>query len=65
MAGAEAGLVLGLISAVITICEAAHEIWEAVEDQSGLTKCLHTAAEELPLAATSLEQAKVNLNAAL
>jgi hypothetical protein len=65
MSGAEAGLVLGLVSAVITICEAAHEIWEAVEDQSGLTVGLRRAAEELPLAATSLEQAKVNLNAAL
>ena len=65
MSGAEAGLALGLISSVITICETAYGIWEVAEGQRGLPKRLQRAAQELPLVAASFEQAKGNLQTAL
>ena len=50
----EAGLVLGLISSTITIIEAAHEVYEAASDTSGLPKKLHVVAEQIPLVHNAL-----------
>ena len=64
MSGAEAGaLVLGLISSVITICEAANDIWQAAHTTRGLPKKLKTAADELPLISACLDEAKTNIDA--
>lgn len=64
MSGAEAAaLTAGLISSVITICEAANDIWQAAHTTSGLPKKLKTAADELPLISACLDEAKTNINA--
>lgn len=65
MSGADAAaLVLGLVSSVITICEALADIWQAAHDTTGLPKRLKTAADELPLISAALDQAKANIKVA-
>jgi len=59
----EAGLVLGLISATITILEAAHGIYEAASDASGLPRKLRVVAEQIPLVYNALGLAEQNLKA--
>ena len=59
----EASLVLGLVSSIITIFEAAQEICEAASDTSGLPKKLRMAAEQIPLVHNALSLAKQNINA--
>lgn len=59
----EAGLVLGLISSTITILEAAHEVYEAASDASGLPKKLRVVAEQIPLLYNALRLAERNLQA--
>ncbi|KAF3912842.1 hypothetical protein AA313_de0203639 [Arthrobotrys entomopaga] len=55
---AEAGLVLGIISAIISIVDATKQIYEAVEDSSGLPKNFKQAAIKLPLVSKLLEDAE-------
>lgn len=64
MSGAEAALVLGLVSSVIAICEAAYDVWSAVKDSSGLPKKLKQVADELPLISASLDQCRANIDSA-
>ena len=59
----EASLVLGLISSTITIFEAAHQIYEAASDTSGLPKKLRMVAEQIPLVHHVLDLAKKNISA--
>lgn len=59
----EAGLVLGLISSIITIFEATHEIYEAATDANGLPKKLRVVAEQIPLVYNALGLAEKNLRA--
>ena len=59
----EAGLVLSLISSTITILEAAHDIYEAASDASGLPQKLRVAAEQIPLVHNALRLAEQNLQA--
>ena len=61
MSGAEAGLVLGLISSTIAIFEAADEIYDAAHDAKGLPKKFRAAADEIPLVLHSLSLAQDNL----
>ena len=58
----EASLVLGLVSSIIAIFEAAHDIYEAASDVSGLPKKLRLAAEQIPLVHNALSLAKQNIN---
>lgn len=59
----EASLALGLISSVITIFEAAHEIYEAANDTQGLPKKFRVAAEQIPLVYHALSLAEQNIRA--
>jgi len=64
MAGiGEASLVLGLISSTIAIFEAAHEVYEAASDATGLPKKFRVAAEQIPLVLNALSLAEQNINA--
>jgi hypothetical protein len=55
--------VLGLISSIITICEAAQEVYEAASDTRGLPKKFRAAAEQIPLVYHALSLAERNINA--
>lgn len=57
----EAALVLGLISSVITIFEAAQEVYEAADDALGLPKRFRLAAEQIPLVYHALNLAEQNI----
>ena len=59
----EASLVLGLISSIITIFEAAQEIYEAAGDVKGLPRKFRAAAEQIPLVYHALSLAGQNINA--
>lgn len=59
----EASLVLGLISSVIAIFEAAQEIYDAASDAQGLPKKLRAAAEQIPLVYHALSLAEQNIRA--
>lgn len=59
----EAGTVLGLISAIIAICEAAEEVYEAAGDVKGLPKKFRTAAEQIPLVYYTLGLAETDIKA--
>ena len=59
----EASLVLGLISSLIAIFEAAQEIYEAANDIQGLPKKFRAAAEQIPLVHHILSLADQNLRA--
>lgn len=59
----EASLVLGLISSVIAIFEAAQEIYDAASDTKGLPKRFRAAAEQIPLVYHALSLAEQNIKA--
>jgi len=59
----EASAVLGLISSIIAICEAAQEVYEAANDTRGLPKKFRAAAEQIPLVYHALSLAERNINA--
>lgn len=63
MSGAEAMAVLSLVSSVITIFESAQEIYEAVNDASGLPKKFRTAADQIPVIHKALTLAEENIKA--
>ncbi|KAL2048193.1 hypothetical protein N7G274_000104 [Stereocaulon virgatum] len=54
----EAGLVLGLISSIITIIDTTTQVYSAVEDEAGLPKDFKKAAAKLPLISKLLEDAE-------
>ena len=58
MSGAEAGLVLGLISATISILQAAYAVYEAASDATGLPKKFRAAADQLPIVLHTLDLAE-------
>ena len=59
MSGAEAvGLVLGVISSVISVIEATHKIFDAAKDAKGLHEAFRKAAEKLPLVLSTLKAAE-------
>ncbi|KAL2064627.1 hypothetical protein VTL71DRAFT_3764 [Oculimacula yallundae] len=54
MSGAEAGLVLGLISSVIAIVDASQKLYEAASDAKGLPEAFREVAGRLPIVRTIL-----------
>lgn len=59
MSGVEAvGLVLGIISSVISVVEATHKIFDAANDPKGLHEAFRKAAEKLPLVLRTLKAAE-------
>ena len=59
----EASLVLGLISSIIAIIEAANEIYDAYDDTHGLPKKIRVAADKIPLIHHALSLAETNVRA--
>jgi hypothetical protein len=57
----EASLVLGLISSTIAIFEAAHDIYDAASDTTGLPRKFRTAAEQIPLVHNAFTLAEKNI----
>ena len=55
---AEASLVLGIISSIISIVNAAKEIYETAHDKSGLPKAFKNVHARLPLVSITLQKAK-------
>lgn len=62
MASAEAGLVLGSISAIISIIDATKKVYEAVEDDAGLPTNFKKSAMKLLLILKLLEHAEEYVN---
>jgi alkaline phosphatase len=58
----EAGLVLGIISAIISIIDATKKVYEAVEDEAGLPTNFKKSATKLPLISKLLEYAEEYVN---
>ncbi|OBT53876.1 hypothetical protein VE04_06248 [Pseudogymnoascus sp. 24MN13] len=59
MSGIEAaGLALGMISAIISIIDAAHQVYEAVQVEAGLPTNFKKSATKLPLISKLLEDAE-------
>jgi hypothetical protein len=58
MSGAEAGFVIGLISGVISIIEAAKTVFDAAEDAKGQPEAFRQVAARLPLVIEILRTAK-------
>jgi hypothetical protein len=54
----EASLVLGIISAIISIIDATKQVYEAVEDANGLPANFKKSASKLPLISKLLEDAE-------
>ncbi|KAL2046029.1 hypothetical protein N7G274_001476 [Stereocaulon virgatum] len=54
----EAGLVLGLISSIVTIIDTTTQVYLAIEDETGLPKNFKKAAAKLPLISKLLEDAE-------
>lgn len=65
MSGIEAaGLALGIISAIISIIDATHQVYEAVKDEAGLPTNFKRSATKLPLISKLLEDAERYVKAA-
>lgn len=63
MAGVgEAGLILGIISSIISIIDATRQIYDAVEDQEGLPKNFKQTATKLPFISKLLKDAETYIN---
>lgn len=58
MSGAEAGLVIGLISGIISIVEATWTIYSDIKDTKCLPRTFHQTAETLPLVEDTLRIAQ-------
>ncbi|KAH0538358.1 hypothetical protein FGG08_005053 [Glutinoglossum americanum] len=58
MSGAEAGLVIGLISGTIAIIDAIKKVYDAAKDQQGLPAAFREVAQRLPLVQHVLGKAK-------
>jgi hypothetical protein len=58
----KAGLVLGIISAIISIIDATKKVYEAVEDEAGLPTNFKKSATKLPLISKLLEYAEEYVN---
>ncbi|KAF3492115.1 TPR repeat protein [Arthroderma uncinatum] len=63
MSGAEASLALGLISSVIAIIQATQQVYEAIDDATGLPANFKKSALKLPLISKLLEDAEQYVNA--
>ena len=65
MSGIEtAGLALGMISAIISIIDATHQVYEAVKDEAGLPTNFKKSATKLPLISKLLEDAEIYVKTA-
>jgi hypothetical protein len=49
MSGAEAGLVIGLISGLLQLLDTAKKVYDAAQDAKGLPKAFREVAERIPL----------------
>jgi hypothetical protein len=58
----EAGLVLGIISAIISIIDATKQVYEAAEDEAGLPTNFKKSATKLPLISKLLDDAERYVN---
>lgn len=64
MSGIEAaGLVLGIISAIISIIDATHQVYKAVKDEAGLPTNFKKSATKLPLISKLLGDAETYVKA--
>lgn len=54
----EASLVLGLISSILSIIDATRQVYDAVNDETGLPKNFRQTAARLPLVSSLLEDAE-------
>lgn len=63
MSGAEAGFVVGLISAVISIIEATKTVYNTAKDAKGQPEAFRQVAARLPLAIDILRSAKTRAQA--
>ncbi|GAB7345583.1 hypothetical protein MBLNU457_3885t2 [Dothideomycetes sp. NU457] len=63
MSGAEAALVLGLVSSVLAIFDAASQVYDAAHDAKGLTKAFQATADQIPLVQHTLSLAEESLKA--
>lgn len=65
MSGIEAaGLALGMISTIISIIDATHQVYEAVKDKAGLPTNFKKSATKLPLISKLLEDTERYVKAA-
>jgi hypothetical protein len=62
MSGAEAILVLGVISSVISIVDAAQKVYKAAGDANGLSPAFKEVAERLPLVKDTLQATQKDIN---
>jgi len=62
MSGAEAGVVLGLISSAIAIVQATKQVYDAAHDIKGLPKAFHKVAKQLPLVKETLHLAEASVD---
>lgn len=58
----EAGLVLGIISSIISVIDATKQLYEAIEDAAGLPTNFKKSASKLPIIAKLLEDAERYIN---
>ena len=63
MSGAEAGLVLGLISSIIAIVDATKKVCDAAKDTKGFPQAFRVVAGRLPIVESILGSAKQNIEA--
>ena len=61
MSGAEAGLVLGVISSIIAIVDATKKVYDAATDTKGLPEAFREVAGRLPIVESILGSAKQNI----
>lgn len=62
MSGAEALAVIGLVSSILSIFDAASKVYDAAHDAKGLTKDFQATAEQIPLILNTLTQARKSLS---
>jgi hypothetical protein len=63
MSGAEASLVIGLISAIISIIDTTKKVYDAAENVSGLPQAFHEVAQRLPIVQDTLKIAEADVRA--
>jgi hypothetical protein len=65
MSGAEAGLVLGLITSTIALCQTAKQIYDTASSKAGLPEAFQKSAETLPLVLETLRAVEIVQNTAV
>ncbi|KAK5129851.1 hypothetical protein LTR08_002759 [Meristemomyces frigidus] len=63
MSGAEAVLVIGLVSSTLTVFEAAYQVYTAVHDVKGLAKTFQATGNQIPLVLHTLQLVEQSIKA--